>query len=169
MRTFDLGTHYGLILIPGHAFQFMLTPSDQMACLAAIKRHLLPGGKLVIHIDHQDLGWLWELHKGKGGGYDRTDPVPHPDSGNPVIISRAWSYEPATQTASVRTVWEELDMNGNTIQRWERGPVALHCIFRFEMEHLLSRAGFKVREVYGNFERAPLQNDSSEMIWVSEL
>jgi hypothetical protein len=70
--------------------------------------------------------------------------------------------------AHASTVWEEFDLQGKLVQRWERGPVALHCIFRFEMEHLLARAGFTIRAVYGNFERSPLQDDSSEMIWVSE-
>jgi hypothetical protein len=37
------------------------------------------------------------------------------------------------------------------------------------MEHLLSRAGFTITAVYGNFERSPLQNDSSEMISVSGI
>jgi SAM-dependent methyltransferase len=167
MRSFEMGERYGLVVIPGHSFQFMLTPSDQLACLASIKRHLLPGGRLVVHIDHQDPGWLWDLYKGNGGKYKQVQEVPHPESGNPVVVSRAWTYEPCTQTACASTVWEEQDAQGKPVRRWERGPVALHCIFRFEMEHLLARAGFTIRAVYGNFERAPLQNDSSEMIWIS--
>ena len=168
MRYFEMGERYGLVVIPGHSFQFMLTPADQLACLASIKRHLLPGGKLIIHVDHQDLGWLWDLFNGVGGKFKQVGEVPHPVSGNPVVLSRAWTYEPCTQTACASTVWEEFDGRGQPVQRWERGPVGLHCFFRFEMEHLLSRAGFTIRAVYGNFERTPLQNDSSEMIWVSE-
>ncbi len=167
MRSFEMGERYGLVLIPGHSFQFMLTPADQLACLGSIKRHLYPGGRLVVHVDHQDLGWLWNLYQVDGGTFERLREVPHPDSNNPVTVSQAWAYEPATQTAFANTVWEERDVQGNLVQRWERGPVALHCIFRFEMEHLLSRAGFTVQALYGNFARAPLQNDSSEMIWVS--
>lgn len=168
MRSFEMGERYGLVVIPGHSFQFMLTPSDQLACLGSIKRHLFPGGRLVIHVDHQDLGWLWDLYKGNGGKFEPLREVPHPESGNPLLVSRAWTYQPCTQTASASTIWEEHDAQGKLVQRWERGPVSLHCIFRFEMEHLLSRAGFTIRAVYGSFERAPLQDDSSEMIWISE-
>lgn len=169
MRSFELGERYGLVVIPGHSFQFMLTPSDQLACLASIRRHLVPGGRLVIHIDHQDLGWLWDLYKGNGGKFEQVREVPHPESGNQVVVSRAWTYEPCTQTGAASTVWEEFDVQGELVQRWERGPVFMHSIFRFEMEHLLSRAGFTIRALYGNFERAPLQDNSSEMIWISEL
>jgi SAM-dependent methyltransferase len=169
MRSFKMGERYGLILIPGHSFQFMLTPSDQMSCLTSIKRHLVPGGRLVLHIDHQDLGWLWDLYKVNGGKFEKVREVPHPDNGHPVIVSQAWKFEPSTQTASVKTVWEELDAHGNPIQRWERGPIDLHCIFRFEMDHLLARAGFVIQALYGSFECTPLQNDSSEMIWISNV
>lgn len=169
MRTFDLDERFGLVLIPGHSFQFMLTPADQLGCLTSIKRHLLPGGRLVVHVDHQDLGWLWSLYKENGGKFEKVREVAHPDSGNPVAVFQAWSYEPATQTACASTLWEEHDAGGNLVRRWERGPVALHCPFRFEMEHLLSRAGFTITAVYGNFERSPLQNDSSEMISVSGI
>lgn len=169
MRSFEMGERYGLVLIPGHSFQFMLTPVDQMACLTCIKHHLLPGGRLVVHLDHQDLGWLWNLYQVDGGKFKAAGEVLHPRSGNRVLVSRAWSYEPCTQTASVRTIWEERDAQETRVQRWERGPVALHCIFRFEMEHVLARAGFKVLGVYGSFKGTPLQDDSSEMIWVSEV
>jgi SAM-dependent methyltransferase len=54
MRSFDLGERFGLVIIPVHSFQFLLTPQDQMACLQSIRRHLLPGGLLVIHLDQID-------------------------------------------------------------------------------------------------------------------
>jgi SAM-dependent methyltransferase len=169
MRSFDMGEHFGLVIIPGHSFQFMLTPADQLACLSSLKRHLLPGGKLVIHNDHQDLAWLGTLGSADGGQFKQGSTLPHPVSGNPVNVFRKWSYQPSTQTAFSRTLWEERDPQGGLLDRWERGPVGLHCIFRYEMEHLLYRAGFTVRALYGSFEYDPLHDDSTEMIWVSSL
>lgn len=48
MRTLDLGEAFGLILVPGHSFQFMLTPEDQVKALETIKCHLIPGGPMAI-------------------------------------------------------------------------------------------------------------------------
>jgi hypothetical protein len=31
----------------------------------------------------------------------------------------------------------------------------MRCIFRFELEHLLARAGFDLRHVYSDFDRSP--------------
>jgi ubiquinone/menaquinone biosynthesis C-methylase UbiE len=55
MRTLDLGQTFGLIIVPGHSFQFMLTPEDQVKALETFKRHLEPGGRLIIHLDHQSV------------------------------------------------------------------------------------------------------------------
>jgi hypothetical protein len=56
---------------------------------------------------------------------------------------------------------------GAVLERWQSEPVRLHCVFRFEMEHLLGRTGFAVDALYGDFFRQPLCDDSSEMIWVA--
>jgi len=46
MRSFELDETFGLVIIPGHAFQNILTAVDQIACLESIKRHLVPLGVL---------------------------------------------------------------------------------------------------------------------------
>ena len=37
-----------------------------------------------------------------------------------------------------------------------------------EVEHLLARCGFRVAELFGNFDKSPLTDDSPEMIFVAE-
>jgi hypothetical protein len=82
-----------------------------------------------------------------------------------IRASRAWSYERATQTAIAQSVWEEVDPDGQVVDRWQNKPARLHCVFRFEMEHLLARVGFEIEATYGDFFRQPLGDGSSEMIW----
>jgi len=166
MMSFELGETFGLVIIPGHSFQFMLTPEHQVACLECIKRHLVPGGVLVVHLDHQDIDWLGKLCTEKGGISEMAEELMHPETGRLIRTLRAWSYEPSKQTASAVTVWEEIDTDGEVVDRWERGPIRMHCVFRFEMEHLLARVGFEVEAVYGDFFRRELKDESADMIWV---
>jgi hypothetical protein len=167
MRSFDLGETFGLAIIPGHAFQNMVTVADQVACLESVRRHLIPCGVLVVHLDHQAVSWLGDLTGDRGGVFEAAEQFPHPKTGRQIRTSRAWSYEPSTQTAIAQTVWEEIGADGRVVDRWETGPIRLHCVFRFEMEHLLARVGFAVEAVYGGFFRQGLQDESSEMIWVA--
>lgn len=167
MRSFDLGETFELIIIPGHAFQNLVEAEDQVACLRSIERHLDPDGTLVVHLDHQSVGWLGDLVREKGGIFETVEEYIHPETGRPIHTSRAWSYEPSTQTAIAQTVWEEIDEEGKITDRWESGPIRLHCVFRFEMEHLLALTGFIVKAIYGNFLREQLSDKSKEMIWVA--
>lgn len=167
MRAFDLGEMFGLALIPGHAFQNLNLADDQVACLDCIRRHLRPGGRLVVHLDHQDFTWLGGLMGGKNGVFEPAEQFIHPQTGYQIRTARAWSFEPATQTALCETAWEAVAENGEVVDRWQTEPVRLHCVFRFEMEHLLARTGFVVEAVYGDFFRQPLHAKSPGMIWVA--
>src|SRR4029077_4850288 len=44
----------------------------------------------------------------------------------------------------------------------------LRYFFRYEVEHLLARCGFKVAAEYGDFDRTALLDDSPEMIFIAE-
>lgn len=167
MRQLDLERAFALIILPGHSFQFMLTPQDQLKALASFKSHLLPGGALVIHLDHQDVGWLDRVCGPLAGVFEPCNTIRHPRTGELIRPAHAWIYEPSTQTATVTSKWEQLDEHGNVLHAWTRAPMPLHCVFRFEMEHLLARAGFELQALYGDFFENELVSDSSEMIWVA--
>ena len=167
MRFLDLGQTFGLIILPGHSFQFMCTAEDQVQALESFKRHLAPGGRLIIHLDHQSVDWLGDLTRDLGGQFKPVKEVIHPQTGHLMRKSNAWTYERSTQTARVVTRWEEVGEDGSILQTWEREPMALHCVFPFEMEHLLARTGFTNRVVYGDFFKNPLQEASPEMIWLA--
>jgi SAM-dependent methyltransferase len=167
MRSFDLGETFELVIIPGHAFHNLTTAQDQMASLECIKRHLTLSGRLVLHLDHQHMGWLGDLCGAKGGVFEAAEQFEHPQTGRQVRTLRAWSYERSTQTAIAQTKWEELGPDGQVVDRRDTGPYRLHCYFRFEVQHLLARTGFAVEALYGDFWGNELRDDSSEMVWVA--
>jgi ubiquinone/menaquinone biosynthesis C-methylase UbiE len=166
MRSLDLGQTFGLIIIPGHSFAFMCTPEDQIRALETFKRHLTEDGTLIIHLNHDDIDWLGDLVRDLGGKFDRVMDVTHPQTGRIMRKSNAWTFERATQAANVVSRWEEIGDDGSVLQTWER-KLSLHVVFPFEMEHLLARAGFEQRIVYGDFFKAPFNNNSPSMIWVA--
>ena len=166
MRAFELGEQFDLIIVPGHSFQFMLTAEDQLTCLETMKRHLASGGILIIHLDHQDVAWLAEVSGEKAGVFSPGSEVSDPLSGHCYRSFHSWIYEPATQTAISNKYYEKLSPAGEMLERIERGPLQLHCIFRTEMEHLLARAGLQAANLYGDFRKNSLQKTSTEMIWL---
>jgi SAM-dependent methyltransferase len=171
MCAFELGEAFDLVLIPGHAFQNLNTPQEQVACMQCIYRHLKPGGQLVAHIDHQSVEnfvWLGGLVGEKGGVFEPAEKFQYARTGHQIRTLRAWDYEPATQAAICTTIWEEIGADGQVVDNWKTDPVRLHCVFPFEMEHLLARVGFRLEGVYGDFFRHPLEDKSSSMVWVAD-
>ena len=43
----------------------------------------------------------------------------------------------------------------------------MRYFFRFELEHLLARAGFEITELFGNFDRSPFTDSSPDMIVIA--
>jgi hypothetical protein len=43
----------------------------------------------------------------------------------------------------------------------------MRWFFRFELEHLLARAGFEVVSLFGDFDRSPYRAGSPAMIWIA--
>ena len=168
LRTFEIGKQFGYVISPGHSFQFMTTPDEQVMCLDHIKRHLVPYGLAVIHIDYQDFGWLAGLLNQKEPVYEKSDILTHPTTNEKFRRSFAWEFESSTQTATVTTNWEQINENGDVIQVWKMEPARLHCIFPFEMEHMLKRAGFCIEAVYGDFFKSKLTSESAQMIWLAK-
>jgi len=167
MRSFDLGEQFGLVIIPVHSFQFMLNPQDQMDCLKAIRRHLLPGGLLVVHCDQIDHTWMGEIRPEKNPPFEAAGIDIHPQTGARMRTQLKWVYERSTQTATLYKAWEELGEEDTVINRLELEPMPMHVVFRFEMEHLLCRAGLDVLHTYGDFYEHPYGEDSTNMIWVA--
>jgi hypothetical protein len=44
----------------------------------------------------------------------------------------------------------------------------MRYFYRYEIEHLLARTGFRVVELFGDYDQSPFLNNSSEMIFVAE-
>jgi len=61
--------------------------------------------------------------------------------------------------------FDQYDTNGKTERVVNGFP--MRYFFRYEVEHLLARAGFEVVELYGDYDKSPLVDESPEMIFVA--
>jgi hypothetical protein len=134
--------------------------------LNRIRQHLTSHGRLVIHVNHDELSWLGGLVEGRGTDFKFKGEYSTNAKKGSVRAWVAWSYEASTQTATAVDAWEFIDDDGKVMERKESPPKRLHCVFPFEMEHLLARGGFEVESLYGDFFRHKLENTSPDMIWV---
>jgi SAM-dependent methyltransferase len=168
MAGFDLGQAFDAVLVPAHAFQYMGTAHDQLAALSAFRRHLRPRGRLVVHLDRPELDWLASLPADPPPVREAGGVLRHRSSGGRHRFEHAWTWDGATEVATIHTAVAELGADGETVlRRLEREPRHLKVIFRVEMEHALGRAGFSVEALYGDFDGSPMTAASQSAIWLA--
>ena len=80
--------------------------------------------------------------------------------------SRLVALHRAEQYNEVELIYYLTDASGKTEPIVHAFP--FRYFFRYEIEHLLERCGFRVVKILGDFTESPLVADSPEMIFVAE-
>jgi SAM-dependent methyltransferase len=164
MCQFDLGEQFPLVIIPFRGFQHLLEVEEQLDCLECVKKHLSPGGKLILDLFQTDAE---RMHDRRFMEESSLVEYRTADGRNVRISERVTAYHRARQRNDVEMIFSVTNPHGKT----ERLVFAwtLRYFFCYEVEHLLSRAGFLVEALHGDFDRSPLRDSSPEMIFTANL
>ena len=161
MRDISLDQRFSLVIIPFRGFLALLTVDDQIQALDSIRRHLATDGRLIFSVFVPDLNML--LQEGDVPYHLRD--VTDPETGKRLVLWHQSRYDNHNQIIDARMIAEELDETGVVIKRLYR-DFQLRYAHRWEMEHLLAVSGYEVLELYGDFDRSPFDETSTEMVWV---
>jgi SAM-dependent methyltransferase len=164
MVEFELGEKFQLVTFPFRSFQHLQIVSEQLACLKCAHKHLAPGGQLILDLFQTDPRRMHDPAFFK----ERAIPgeAALPDGRRLRLAERAVALHRAIQSNDVELIFYVTHPDG----RVERivNAFRVRYFFRYEVEHLLARAGYRVVELFGNFDRTPLRDDSLEMIFVAQ-
>lgn len=151
MRDFELGEEFPLVTLPFRPFQHLLSVDDQLACLERVGRHLGPDGRLVLDVFNPSLPSLVADNIGEE---IRDEPeFTTPDGARVVRTYRTVSRDLFKQIIEIELIYHVTHPDGRSERLVDAFP--LRYFFRFELEHLLVRAGFRVEQLYGGFGREP--------------
>ncbi|MBI3929611.1 MAG: methyltransferase domain-containing protein [Armatimonadetes bacterium] len=166
MTHFDLDRRFRLIYLPFREFMHLDTPEAQLAALESAHRHLEPDGRLLINYYDVDLEVL--LHGTAG-----RDPVIYrhlhadfldQETGLQVLVSTSSRYDPFTQRLTEERFYETVGEVGEVVDR-RCIVLTQRWVFRWEMEHLLIRAGFRPVKVFGDYDGEPYREPGQDLTW----
>lgn len=163
MRNFELNQKFHLITLPFRPFQHLLTVTEQLACLHCMQRHLAPEGRVIVDVFNPALPYLINEKY-----FEESEPEPEftmPDGRKVERRFRLTARDHIRQVNDVELIYYITHADG----RQERlvHAFAMRYFFRFEVEHLLARAGFRVEALYGNYDKIPFDSkNSGELIFV---
>lgn len=165
MRAFDLGPRqFALVTLPFRPFQHLLTVDDQLACLGCVHRHLMPGGRLILDAFNPSLEALTRPVSTEE--LPDTAAVALPDGRRLERRYRIVAQDRAAQVNQIELIYYVTHPDG----REERlvHAFAMRYLYRFELEHLLARAGFTVEQLYGGYDRSPFGSTyPGELVFVA--
>lgn len=150
MASFEIGERFGLVAVPLNSFLLLLTAGGQKACLDAVRRHLLPGGRLALAIFNPGTIQIARWRREARDVWLRLQQPPG--------AGRRGREEVRIQV--------RLSEDGAVIQRLAKN-LRLRWVYRREMEDLLTGCGLEAEALYGWFDRRPFAEDSEVMVWVA--
>ena len=162
MRDFSLDEVFGLVIIPFRGFLSLLSVEDQIQALANVRAHLAPGGKLAFNIFVPDLNML--VQEGDVAYHLRD--VTDSDTGRRLVVWHQSAYDNHNQIIDARVIVDDLEADGVVGRRFYR-DFQLRYSHRWEIRHLLEVCGFEIVDLFGDFERSPFDETSTEMVWVA--
>jgi SAM-dependent methyltransferase len=164
MRRFELGQTFNLVTLPFRPFQHLTTVEEQLACLGCLHRHLRDNGKLILDIFNPKLESLVDTNFGKEMADEPEFSLP---DGRKVIRRHSvLSRDTANQINYVELVHYVTHPDGRQERLVQAFP--MRYLFKFEAEHLLSRAGFTVEQLYADYDKSPYGSKyPGELIFVA--
>lgn len=162
MRTLDLDETFGSVIVPARSFMRVLTPGDQQRALAVFRKHLDPGGYLILDLFDPML----EKITATFGPEPEVSEHTHHRTGVRYLRSVTDRvFDLVTQIVEETILGEELNEGGDVVASAKIGW-RLRWTFRQEVVYLLERAGFEIIAEYSDFYRAP-PADAKEQLWLA--
>jgi SAM-dependent methyltransferase len=166
MTAFDLGRRFAMITCPFAGFQQLLAVEEQLACLERCRAHLLPGGRLVLDLPNPDPAPPSHARQGVSDGEGTAQVVDWANGGRIRWWMTVTAYARTLQVNECEVTYEIVEADGTRRRLSE--TISLRYTFRYELEHLLVRAGFRTVALLGDYDCSPFGDESPAMIAVAE-
>lgn len=164
MTSFSIHRQLTLVTIPFRPFQHLVTTAEQIACLRAINQHLIPGGLLAFDVFQPSFAALVDPARMQLQ-IDHENGV-LPDGRRFRRAYRHSARHPSEQFNEVEFVFEVTGPGKHVERITQKFP--MRYFFRYEIEHLLARSGFKLVDLFGGFDRSALTDDSQDLVFVAK-
>ena len=157
IRYFKFDKKFSLIISPFRVFQHLITTDDQLKALGSIYEHLEHGGKYIFDLFVPDLARLQSEEKDLLAFEDEYEPGKYLK----LFTSVKPDFIHQTQNVTFKYVWDE---NGR--ENISEYSFPMRYFFRYEIENLIARTKFKLENIYGDFNRSDLSNESKQFVVV---
>ncbi len=160
MSNLSLPNCYDLIFIPFHSFSEILDSTKRAKTLRGIHGCLTASGRFICTLQNPTV-----RTKSMDGTLKKLGRFPT-ETGGALVVSSLLNYEVSSQTAHGIQLYELYDKQEALVEK-KQLDVRFHLFTKDEFENLSLSTGFRVVELYGEYDHSPFDEATSPfMIWV---
>jgi SAM-dependent methyltransferase len=141
-----------------NTFLHLESADRQQRALTALRHVVVEGGLLLLDLMIPDPSYLTAIDGRVGLEFSWTDVD---GTRHDKWVSR--THDLASQTITTTVFFDTINAESSTVTRVV-DQYDTRYIHRFELEHLLVRAGWELISLYGNYNLEPFDSDSERMI-----
>jgi SAM-dependent methyltransferase len=165
MTSFELGRRYAAIFCAFNSFHHLGTMDAQLACLERCHAHLMSQGVLVLDLFNPDPQPVKAEASAPTDAEAAAQVIEWTDGRHVRSWMSACEYNRQEQRDDCEMTYEITEADGAKRRLTETFP--LRWLYRFELEHLLARTGFRLVKLYGGYDRSRFDVQSIGMIAVA--
>ena len=164
MADFETGESYELVTAPFRSFQHLISVEEQKNCLNCANRHLVRRGLLILDLYHTIGPRMY--HPRYTFEQELMADQKLPDGRYFRCTTRISAFHRERQYNDTEIIYYISNPDGRADRLVQTFP--LRYFFRYEIEHLLHICGFRVVEIFGDYDGSPYSQNSPEMIFIAE-
>ncbi len=151
MRDYAIEERFRLITVPFRAFHHLIEVDDQRRCLDCSHRHLESRGLLLLDLFNPYLPYLYD--KRFLEVVEEEPSFTLPNGQRMMRRSRLLGRDLHRQVLDMEFLYEWKEDGGQTHRHSHQ--FQMRYFFRYEIEHLLGRAGFALETIYADYKKSP--------------
>ena len=159
MQHFAFAEQFDLVLVPFRSLQMLTATGDIEKCLACIKDHLAPNGRLIFQVTNPLNMREEDFLVPETIVYEEQDPVDRSS-----VTKKTWliAYDNNAHTITQGLAYEICDSQGYITRTEERLHYALYSPEQIRL--LLDNAGLAIEAHWGGFAQEPLTMGEDQIV-----
>lgn len=159
LQRIRLGRRFPLVISPFNVFMHLYTREQIEKALAAVRRHLAPGGRFAFDVLMPDAR---DLSRNPAKVYKGGTVTP-PSSGKKYHYGESFQYDPVRQVQLITMAFQAVE----DPQDISITPLAHRQFFPVELEALLHYNGFTIEHRWGGFDGSRLTGISESQVVIA--
>ena len=162
MREINLNDFFDLIIVPYRGFQHMLTTQDQEKSLFSMHKRLTKRGRLIVNIFPPNI----DMFDQSTLIYYETKTIKLVEEQQELQVRHRVEIDMETQHIDTSLMLRH--KSEGAIIKDQYFDFELRYLYQKEAEYLFKNCGYKIIDLFGDYERNPYRPESADMIWILE-